>query len=589
MSLKRQMKSIKMLFDLFTPDKQIAPTIQHVPQKKCWEGRTSSCSGEFHFPFSTPEREGIDTHYIREYIRELNIEPTVDIHNIMILRHGNIIWQQSFGGYNADLWHVCYSLSKTVTGLAIGIMWDQDLIDLDESISDIFAHRITSRQYQTHKEVTVRNLLNMTSGVLFNEASALTEDDWVKGFFEAVVINKPGKKFYYNSMNSFMLSAIIKERTGLNMMDYLQSRLWQPLDIQDVYWELSPCGIEKGGWGLYLKLADTAKLGQLIMNDGIWQSDRIISAKWLEMSTSNVRRLPASFGDYNYGYHIWVGKHQPSFLLNGMFGQNMLGIKDTGVLIIANGGNDELFQKGEFFNITHKYFGEKFFPASTGLPVNFNNEISEEISDINTLSREKAARRSFVRLAHKLNGNRYEFKCKNAVAVGLMPLIMQVTQNNFTKGVSAVEFKRGIQLDGRKRIPVINITFTENNKEYIIPVIYGKSGRTQIEFDGEQFEICITGTIRYGHLRIRISYMEMANSRIIELQLKQNATLIELGFSEIPSAEFINRNLEMLLNGKIKSPGAYKVLHKVLARVQTKVTENLAPVLIGTKINDNNK
>ena len=589
MSLKRQMQSIKMFFDLFTPNKQIKSIIQHIPQKKSWAGQTGSCNNDVHFHFSTPEREGIDTHYIRSYIRELELQENVDLHNIMILRHGNIIWQQSFSGYDADLWHVCYSLSKTITAMAIGIMWDKGMIDLDESISDIFAYRITGRQYQIHKKITVRHLLSMTSGVLFNEPSSLTEDDWVRGFFEGVIISEPGKKFFYNSMNSFMLSAIVKEKTGLGMMDFLKPYLWDPLDICDACWELSPCGIEKGGWGLYLKLVDTAKLGQLFMNNGVWQGRRIISQEWIEMSLSNVRRLPATFGDYNYGYHVWVGKQQHSFLFNGMFGQNMLGIRDNGILIVSNSGNNEMFQKGKFFDITHKYFGQNYFPASTGLYTDFTSEISEEITEINSNSGEKTARRSFVRLAHKLNGNKYEFKDKNAATVGLLPLMAQVMQNNFTKGISFVEFKRSIQVDGRKRTPVINIIFTENNKEYVIPVIYGKTERVHLEFDSEEFEACVMGCMKRGGLVLRISYMEMANSRIIELRLREQARVIELKFREMPSAEFINRGIDLLLKGRIRLPGMSTILRRAALRIQTRVTDALEPVLIGTKINDNNK
>ncbi|MFQ9396033.1 MAG: serine hydrolase domain-containing protein [Lachnospiraceae bacterium] len=102
------------------------------------------------------------------------------------------------------------------------------------------------------KDLTVRHLLTMTSGVSFNETGAISGNDWVKGYLEAFCHHEPGTYFEYNSMNTYMLSAIITEITGETMLDYLKPRLFAPLGITRVFWETCPKGKNKGGWGLFL-------------------------------------------------------------------------------------------------------------------------------------------------------------------------------------------------------------------------------------------------------------------------------------------------------------------------------------------------
>lgn len=583
MSFNKQIKSIKMLFDVFNPDKQVKPIIYHGPAKKSWEG---SVDNSHLLALSSPELEGINSDYIKSYINDLNQNPQIDLHNILILRHGNIVWKQSFNGYNSNLWHVCHSLSKTVTGLAIGMLWDDSLIDMDECISDIFSQKITKKQYQNRKKVTVKTLLNMTSGVMFNEISSYAEENWISGFFDSVAISDSDKEFHYNSINSFILSAIIKEKTGQCIMDYLESRLWRPLAVQNVYWELAPCGIEKGGWGLYLTINDAAKIGQLIMNGGRWGNKQLISQKWINMSIKNVVETSSSFGEYNYGYHIWTGKHQNSFLLNGLFGQNVLGFMDTGILIVVNSGNVEIFQQGPFFDITHKYFGRDYFPSSTPLPelTNYGYEISNEITTMQNNPGEKQDRLSFMRLARKLDGNKFRFEEKNASTVGLLPIITQVIQNNFTKGIEDISFQKGYFHSDKGKIPMLTAVFTENGQSHNIPIIYNEKSYMQLEFGGEIYEVCISNTVRNGKLKIRLSFLEMAGARTIELKLTKKGSEIELTFNEIPSYEFINKSMELFVSDKIKSKPTAGMINKGINALQKKIKNTFVPVITGKKI-----
>ena len=139
---------------------------------------------------------------------------------------------------------------------------------LDENVYDIFEKRNGLLQKILRPNLTVKHLLTMKSGVQFNEMGVVSGNDWVDSFLNAPVKGTPGEAFEYNSMNTYLLSAIIQERTGMKMVDYLRPRLFEPLGIRKVFWESCPAGITKGGWGLFLCPEDAAKLGVMYVNGG---------------------------------------------------------------------------------------------------------------------------------------------------------------------------------------------------------------------------------------------------------------------------------------------------------------------------------
>ena len=164
----------------------------------------------------------------------------------------------------------------------------------------------------------------MRAGVIFGEAEALSEQDWVRAFLNSSLKGEPGTEFYYNSLNTYMLSAIVLRKTGKKLTDFLQERLFGPMGITDILWETCPSGIEKGGWGLYIRPEDIAKLGQLVMDEGMWHGQQLISAEYIRTATAAHASPPPELGDFDYGYQIWVGRKTPAFLFNGMLGQNVL-------------------------------------------------------------------------------------------------------------------------------------------------------------------------------------------------------------------------------------------------------------------------
>ena len=158
----------------------------------------------------------------------------------------------------------------------------------------------------------------MTSGITFNESGIVSGNDWLTSYMNSSITVNPGENFLYNSLNTYVLSAIITERTGQTLTEYLEPRLFAPLGITRYFWETCPKGITKGGWGLFLCAEAMAKLGQLYLQKGKWNGQQIIPEFWVEVSTA--KHKESIEGTYGYGYQIWMEARPGSFEFNGMLG-----------------------------------------------------------------------------------------------------------------------------------------------------------------------------------------------------------------------------------------------------------------------------
>lgn len=307
---------------------------------------------------ATPESEGVDSGFIARFLDELYNDLSLNMHNVMILRHGKIIAEASFGRQNMQCPKMTFSACKSIVSLAIGLLADEGRLTLQDKISAYFADEISPINRIKLRELTVEQLLTMSSGVVFNEAEAVTESDWLKAFFSSATKFGVGKEFSYNSLNTYVLSALVTRITGLSLTDYLTPRLFKPLGITDIYWAKCPQGIDIGGWGLYIRPEDMAKIGILVMRGGVWRGRRLISENYIREATRAHIEAPRSAGAFDYGYQIWVGRDGNSFLFNGMLGQNLLAFPKNDIILVTNAGNDETFQQDDYFDIALEYFGK---------------------------------------------------------------------------------------------------------------------------------------------------------------------------------------------------------------------------------------
>lgn len=470
------------------------------------------------FPRVTSESQGVSSRHIQAFLEELRGRD-LHTHNVMILRGGRVICEASYGGQDLRAAKYTFSACKSVVSLAIGLLADSGLLSVEDPVADIFDDAGASSPRRRLKGMTVEDLLTMRSGVPFTEAEALTETDWIRRFLGAAMKGEPGTEFAYNSLNTYMLSAIIRRKAGMSMTDFLDQRLFQPMGITGVHWETCPKGIEKGGWGLYIRPEDLAKLGQLVMDGGLWKGERLLSREYLSAATAVHAQPPAETGDFNYGYQIWVGRHENTFLFNGMLGQNVLGFRDSGILVLTNAGADTDFQESRYFEIVSRYFGGTF-PAQIPEDAAAQRDLAAAVRNLSAYSREpEAPGKAAVPFLNRC----FTVRDSRGASAGLLPLVLQALYNNYTAGVVsvAVSVKGGLP----------ELIYREKDGLYRLPVGLGRPEVSQLDFQGNMFHVAALGRFTHDEeerpvFHIRLEFMETPCVRILKLVLDGDRLLL---------------------------------------------------------------
>ncbi|MCI8388068.1 MAG: serine hydrolase [Clostridiales bacterium] len=278
----------------------------------------------FTFETSTPEAVGIDSAAIAEFIKSVNTDKTV-VQGYMLYRHGKLVASSIAAPYRfSDKRHV-YSASKTFTSTAVGIAVDEGLLSVEDSVISFFPDELPDTISENLAAMKVKHLLSMNTGHDTDTLGRVVsrEPNWVKRFLALPIEHKPGTHFIYNTPATYMLSAIITKLTGMYLVDYLRTRLFNPLGIDDVWWEKSREEISDGGWGIHVSPEDMLKLGVLYLNKGVWNGKRILSEKWIEEASSvhsDTSSNANSDWQLGYGYQIWRCRHD-SYRADGAYGQ----------------------------------------------------------------------------------------------------------------------------------------------------------------------------------------------------------------------------------------------------------------------------
>jgi len=233
-----------------------------------------------------------------------------DVHSVMVLHHGRVVAEKWYSEGAPDRPHILNSVSKSFTATAVGFAVAEGLFALDDKVTSFFPDKVPAEHSPLLDEMTVRHLLTMSTGQ--PKEPPRTGTDWIADFMAAEVTDAPGAVFRYNSMATFMLSAIVQKTSGEKLADYLAPRLFAPLAITGYRWNESPDGINTGGWGLYVKTEDMAKFGQLFLQNGVWNGSRLLPEGWVEEAST--RKIsngddPASDWAQGYCYQMWRCRH----------------------------------------------------------------------------------------------------------------------------------------------------------------------------------------------------------------------------------------------------------------------------------------
>ena len=522
------------------------------------------------FVRATPESQGISSDLFAALLRELDASKDTEMHHFMALRHGKVICECNFAPYPKGMWHITHSMCKSITGMAIGMLIEEEKLKLDENIYDIFPDHINAFSKIFRPVITVENLLTMTSGITFNESGIVSGNDWLGSFLNASVNGKPGTEFQYNSLNTYVLSAIVTKRTGETLTEYLTPRLFGPLGITKYYWETCPKGITKGGWGLFLCAEDMAKLGQLYLQRGKWNGQQLVSEYWIEISTA--RHLKTQNDTYGYGYQLWMEQRPGSFEYNGMLGQNVIIYPDMDMVLVTNAGNKEMFQDCIMLNIIRKYFPVNYHPAdvlpesplSYGLLKRLCGELENgENNNRSTSLRGRWKRNVVSRRKH--SDKKYSYRISAAVDrpsdhhsfmravsgrtyvmeqqnIGIAPLFVQVFHNNMTDGISEISFT----YDAGN----FYVSFTEGEVIHKLPVGFGRAADGCVDLHGEHYLVATLGEFARDEndipvLKLEVTFIEECVKRKAHIFFHEDNG-IEIRWNETPGKKMILAGLSSI-------------------------------------------
>lgn len=302
----------------------------------------SSPESSVRLPRSTPEAQGIASSAVLSFVEAADREVDA-IHSFMLVRHGHVVAEGWWSPYAAGVAHRMFSVSKSFTASAIGMVIAEGMLGLDDPILRFFPESAPARPSENLQAMRVRDLLTMSTGQRVEHVekiALLARDHLTAAFLDLPVDHKPGTLFVYNTPATYVLSALVQKVTGMTMLDYLGPRLFAPLGIEQPTWAASSEGVTLGGIGLSLRTEDIARFGQLYLRQGNWQGRTVIPAPWVAAATARQMSNgsnPDSDWEQGYGYQFWRGRHG-SYRGDGAFGQFCIVMPREDAVVAITGG-----------------------------------------------------------------------------------------------------------------------------------------------------------------------------------------------------------------------------------------------------------
>lgn len=303
---------------------------------------------------TSPESQGIASSALLRFVEALDSQIN-EIHSFVLLRHGGIVAEGWWSPYDREHPHMLFSVSKSFTSTAVGLAVSEGRFSIDDPVLSFFPDDHPTDVSDFLAAMRVRHLLTMSTGHAEDTWAYMegrTDSNWLQAFFNVPVTHEPGTHFLYNTGASYMLSAIVQKTTGMKLVDYLQPRLFEPLEIQNATWEESPQGINLGGIGLSITTEDLARFGQLYLQKGVWGGRQLLPEAWINEAT----KAQISNGDdadsdwaQGYGYQFWRCRHN-AYRGDGVFGQYCIVMPEPGVVLAITGGLD-VFDMQEPLNL----------------------------------------------------------------------------------------------------------------------------------------------------------------------------------------------------------------------------------------------
>lgn len=269
---------------------------------------------------------------------------------LLVLKDGRIVFEDYRNRMTPEARHTAFSMSKTITAMLVGIALERGEIDSLDDPAEKYVPQLAGTGYDG---VTIRQILRMRSGVdyeerydfganpsfagrLHEQAIVLNRMRFAEGALETKRGNAPGSTFNYSTLDTMVLGWILEEATGETLEAQMEQRLWQPLGAEaDGFWLADgPPGAGRAlnGMGFNATLRDFARLGQLLLDDGMRGETRILPEGWVEQMTA---MTPTDGPRPGYGFQTWQVDDEPgAYAAVGLAGQFIYVHPETRTVIV---------------------------------------------------------------------------------------------------------------------------------------------------------------------------------------------------------------------------------------------------------------
>ncbi len=297
------------------------------------------------WPTGAPEDQGIDSAKLAEGLLAIR-RAGLNIHSLLVIRNGVMVLDACFYPYDGKTVHDQASVSKSIMTTLIAIAADQGQLHLDDPVLSFFPERTVANRDAAKERITVRHLASMSSGLdctAANDEQTLHEmersEDFVQFTLDRRMISEPGTSFVYCSPGMHLLSAILQKATGMTALEFARRNLFTPLGIRDVIWPADAQGINHGWGDIRLHPHDTAKIGFLWLNHGLWEGKQIVSRAWVEAS---VKTQIETRDDDDYGYGWWITGDEGEYAAIGRGGQRIQVWPAIDTILVMTGGGVDI-------------------------------------------------------------------------------------------------------------------------------------------------------------------------------------------------------------------------------------------------------
>ena len=302
------------------------------------------------FKRGTPESVGIPSQTITNFILRLQ-KQKVPMHSILVYRHDCLVTEGYYAPYQPDTLHRMFSISKSFTSIAIGLLADEGKLSLDDPIISYFPDKVPDDVHPWIAAMTIRDMLMMRTCHASTTYKVNMQTDWVESFFTVPPTHPAGKLFHYDTSSAHTLAALAERLSGMSMLDYLKEKLSVLGFSRESYMLTDPFGVSMGGSGLTATPMDLLKFAYLIAHEGLVDGKQLLSSSYIRKATSNLTPTlvpaPCRSEACGYGYQFWRNE-KDGYVCYGMGGQLIIFLPKWDLICITTadtqgiGGGNQL-------------------------------------------------------------------------------------------------------------------------------------------------------------------------------------------------------------------------------------------------------